>query len=144
MKGPLPFAALLAILLLGPLMLHRQEGRSGEGADETLVIITPHNEATRYEFARAFREEHFEKTGKRVYVDWRTTGGTSEIARYVAAQYLGSFRDYWTRTLNSPWTPECVFFDDPKAAGPAALAARKAFLASNASCGVDLFFGGGS
>lgn len=144
MKGILPFAALLAILLLGPILLHRQAGRSGERADETLVIITPHNEATRYEFARAFREAHFAKTGRRVFVDWRTTGGTSEIARYVAAQYLGSFRDYWTRVLHREWTPGCASFDNPKTADPAGVAARNAFLTSDAGCGVDLFFGGGS
>jgi ABC-type Fe3+ transport system substrate-binding protein len=143
MKAALPFAVLLAVLLLGPILLHRQEGRSGGGADETLVIITPHNEATRYEFGRAFREAHFAKTGRRVFVDWRTAGGTSEIARYVAAQFLGSFRAYWTGTLHRAWTPECAAFDDPKAAA-GSLAARNAFLASNAGCGVDLFFGGGS
>jgi ABC-type Fe3+ transport system substrate-binding protein len=144
MKGVLPYAALLALLLLGPLLLHRDGGKAGMGTDETLVIITPHSEATRYEFGRAFAEEYFARTGKRVFVDWRTTGGTSEIARYVGAQYLGSFRDYWTNTLHRPWTPECAQFDDPKATSPGALAARKAFLASNAGCGVDLFFGGGS
>ena len=146
MKGILPFAALLAILLLGPILLHRQTGRSGESADETLVIITPHNEATRYEFAQAFREAHFAKTGRRIFVDWRTAGGTSEIARYVAAQYLGSFRDYWTRTLHRQWTAECASFDDPRAAAGSAAArtARAAFLDSNAGCGLDLFFGGGS
>ena len=89
-------------------------------------------------------EAHFAKTGTRVFVDWRTAGGTSEIARYVAAQYLGSFRNYWTRTLHREWTPDCAAFDDPKATTPEATAARKAFLTSDAGCGVDLFFGGGS
>ena len=144
MKAILPFAALLAILLLGPILLHQHAGRSGERVDDTLIIMTPHNEATRYEFARAFREAYFAKTGRHVFVDWRTAGGTSEIARYVTAQYLGSFRNYWTQTLNRPWTPECASFDDPKSISPAAIAARKAFLASDAGCGVDLFFGGGS
>jgi len=142
MKGVLPFAVLLAILLLGPILLHPHAGPSGERADERLVIITPHNEATRYEFARAFREAHFAKTGRRVFVDWRTAGGTSEIARYIAAQYLGSFRDYWTRTLHREWTAQCASFDDPKVAAGAS--ARSAFVESNAGCGIDLFFGGGS
>jgi len=144
MKGILPFAALLALLLLGPLFLHRHADQSNQPADDTLVIITPHNEATRYEFARAFREAWFAKTGRHVFVDWRTAGGTSEIARYVAAQYLGSFRHYWTSAVGRPWTPECAPFDDPKATAPAAVAARKAFLSSDAGCGIDLFFGGGS
>jgi iron(III) transport system substrate-binding protein len=144
MKGLAPFAVLLVALLLGPILLHRHAGKSGETVDETLVIITPHNEATRYEFARAFRESHFARTGRRVFVDWRTTGGTSEIARYVAAQYLGSFKNYWTQSLQREWTPECAAFDDPRVTGSTALAARKAFLVSDAGCGIDLFFGGGS
>jgi ABC-type Fe3+ transport system substrate-binding protein len=144
MKAALPFAVLLGVLLLGPILLHRGADQSGRRPDETLVIITPHNEATRYEFARAFREAHLARTGRSVFVDWRTAGGTSEIARYVAAQYFGSFRDYWTRTLHREWMPECASFDDAKAAGAEAVAARKAFLASNAGCGLDLFFGGGS
>jgi len=144
MKAGLALVALLGILLLGPILLHRHAGESGGSADEALVIITPHNEATRYEFARAFREAHFAKTGRRVFVDWRSAGGTSEIVRYVAAQYLGSFRNYWTQTLHREWTPECSAFDDPRATAAETVAARKAFLASNASCGADLFFGGGS
>ncbi len=144
MKGLFPLAALLSLLLLGPILLRHEADRSGRRADETLVIITPHNEATRHEFARAFSEAYFARTGRSVFVDWRTAGGTSEIARYLAAQYLGSFRDYWTRTLRHDWTPDCASFDNPKATAPAAMAARKAFLASNTGCGVDLFFGGGS
>ena len=143
MKAIAPFVLLLAVLVLGPILL-RHGGPSDQAADETLVIITPHNEATRYEFARAFRAEHLAKTGRTVFVDWRTAGGTSEIARYIAAQYLGSFRDYWTNTLHRPWTPPCDAYSDPKAAAPESVAARKVFLASNAGCGVDLFFGGGS
>jgi ABC-type Fe3+ transport system substrate-binding protein len=143
MKGIVPFVALLALLLLGPMVLHHDEGKAGGRADETLIIISPHNEATRYEFGRAFAEAHYAKTGRRVFVDWRTTGGTSEIARYVAAQYLGSFRNYWTGTLHRPWVAGDVAFDDPRATG-VGLEARKAFLGSNAGCGVDLFFGGGS
>ena len=50
-------------------------------------------------------------------------GGTSEIARYVAAQYFGSFRDYWTHTLHRDWTPGCASFDNAKAAAPDAVAA---------------------
>jgi iron(III) transport system substrate-binding protein len=144
MKAIFPFAAALAILLLGPLLLHHRAASSGTYAEETLVIITPHNEATRYEFARAFSDYYFQKTGRTVFVDWRTAGGTSEIGRYIAAQYLGSFRDYWTRILHRDWTPACAAFDDPRTTAPDAIAAHKAFLSSDAGCGVDLFFGGGT
>ena len=55
--------------------------------DETLVIVTPHNEAIRSEFTRGFQKWHKEKRGKTVEIDWRTVGGTSEIARYIASEY---------------------------------------------------------
>jgi ABC-type Fe3+ transport system substrate-binding protein len=146
MKGLLPFAIPLALLLLGPILLEHQatSSRAANASGDTVVIITPHNEATLYEFARAFRQYHFARTGRDVFVDWRSAGGTSEIARYVDAQFLGSFRDYWQHTLHRDWTPGCAAFDDPKAATPDAIAARQAFLSSNAGCGIDLFFGGGS
>ena len=35
-------------------------------ADETLVVITPHNEAIRYEFARGFRDWYKARTGRTV------------------------------------------------------------------------------
>ena len=149
MKQTLPLGALLLILLLGPLLLRPRGEKAGTAGppDETLIIITPHNEATRYEFGRAFAEEHFAKTGRRVLVDWRTAGGTSELARYIAAQFQGSFRDYWTNTLHRTWSAEAASaFDDPKVApaGTGPGAARSAFLASNVGCGDDVFFGGGS
>ena len=64
MKGVPPFARSAGVLLLGPMLLQRAGGpvRGGK-ADETLVIITPHNEATRYEFARAFRRGPFCQDG---------------------------------------------------------------------------------
>ncbi|HEX4085935.1 MAG TPA: extracellular solute-binding protein [Chthoniobacteraceae bacterium] len=144
MKGALVYAGLLLVVLLGPILLRKHIENPNGQADETLVIISPHNEAIRYEFARAFSAAHFAKTGRRVFVDWRAPGGASEIARYVAAQFLGSFRDDWTRVLHREWTPGCAAFDEPRATGSDAMAARAAFLKSNAGCGVDLFFGGGS
>ncbi len=57
-------------------------------ADDTVVIVTPHNEAIRFEFARAFAEYYQAKTGRTVRVDWRLVGGTSEIARYLQSEFL--------------------------------------------------------
>jgi len=131
------FAAVLAT----PLLL-RQKIAEPSKEDLTLVIITPHNEATRYEFEHAFRDYYFKKTGKTVRIDWRTPGGTSEIARYLASEYFASFQNYWINKLRQPWNSEVESaFDNPKAApeNPA----RKAFLESEAGCGIDLFFGGG-
>lgn len=122
-----------------------------EAADETLVVISPHNEAIRYEFARAFSEHIEAKHGKKVRIDWRIPGGTSEIARFIFGEYKAAFENYWTRALDQPWTAEIEesFQDsklelpeDPSQDSPEQ-AARRAFLASDVSCGIDIFFGGG-
>ena len=140
-------AALVAVILL-PVALRSRTDVSTAKAEETLVIVSPHNEAVRYEFDRAFTAAHFQRTGRRVRIDWRTPGGTSEIARYLASAYLGAFQYEWESHLRQPWNAEVqAAFDNPKIVpGDATLAARarKAFLDSNVSCGIDLFFGGGS
>ncbi len=116
------------------------------GAAETLVVLTPHNQAVRYEFGRAFRE-HMARQGRRVDIDWRTPGGTAEIARLLAGDYTASFQLYWTRALGRRWSSEIAagFMRAQDAArGGDVAEARRAFLRSDVSCGVDLLFGGGS
>ena len=122
-------------------------------ADETLVIVTPHNEAICSEFARGFREWYQQRTGKTVRVDWRIPGGTSEIARYLQSQYQAPFGTYWgQRSGGKPFTDVVQrSFDNPKitpgtdaAKDDEGQAARRLFLASDVSSGIDLFFGGGS
>ena len=142
--------ALVAVILL-PLALRSRPPGSGapvHGAAETLVILTPHNEATRCEFENAFVAAHRARTGRTVRIDWRTPGGTSEISRYLASEYLGAFQFHWEHTLHQPWSAEVQgAFDNPKVQpgnGSASARARKAFLESNTGCGVDLLFGGGS
>ena len=121
---------------------------STERADETLVLVTPHNEAIRHEYARGFREWYHAKTGKTVAIDWRVLGGTSEIARFLEGEYVASFQNIWTQKLGKPWSVEVqAGFQNPKlpADAPAIVKeARAAFLASEAACGIDLFFGGGT
>ena len=73
-------AALAGIVAL-PFAL--RPGTSAAAAtDDTLVIITPHNEALRTEFGRGFQKWYEAKTGRTVAIDWRVIGGTSEITRY--------------------------------------------------------------
>ena len=148
-----PRLALLAALigvLVAPFAArsHRAEAPR-PGPTETLVILTPHNQAVRYEFGRAFRA-HMARLGRQVEIDWRTPGGTAEISRYLVAEYTASFELFWTRKLGRPWSGELASgfmrpADPHGPAAPAALAAaRAAFLASDVGCGVDLLFGGGS
>ncbi len=139
-------AALVATVAL-PFAL-RPERRVPGQADDTLVIITPHNEATRFEFGRGFQAWYRERTGRTVTVDWRVVGGTSEITRVLEGAYNAAFERRWTAAAGRKWSAEIqTGFVNPKlsAEAPALVrAAREEFLASDAGCGIDVFFGGGS
>ena len=132
------FAA-LAFIVAVPFALKPKEDMLAK-ADDTLVIITPHNEQIRYEFGRAFGEYYQQRTGRTIRIDWRMPGGTSEIARYLKGEYYAAFERLW-KAGGREWTAEAAAtFDDPKAQSEA----RQAFLASNTGIGIDLFFGGGA
>ena len=94
--------ALVATVALPFILRPRQA--SPERADDTVVIITPHNEAIRHEFELGFRDWYRARTGRTVFVDWRMIGGTSEIARYLEGEYVASFRNLWTGKLGRPWS----------------------------------------
>jgi len=164
LKRSFIIAALVLTLAL-PFALRppSDKSRRGEKADDTLVIISPHNEAIRYEFGRAFRHWYRERTGRSITVDWRAIGGTSEITRFIESEYLTAFQNHWTKTLGRPWSAEvqaafanpqldgndessdaAAFDGEAKNGSATPRVARAAFLASEVSCGIDLFFGGGA
>src|SRR4051812_47311312 len=139
--------AALAVIIALPFALRPKRTAEQQQADETLVIITPHNEAIRSEYARGFRDWYRKKTGKAVVIDWRVIGGTSEIARFLEGEYVASFQLYWTHLLGKRWSVDVQSgFQNgrlPKDADPLVKEAREVFLKSNVGCGIDLFFGGG-
>ena len=138
--------ALVATVAL-PFVL-RPKQRETERTDDTLVLVTPHNEAIRHEYAQGFKTWYRAKTGRSVKIDWRVLGGTSEIARFMEGEYTAAFQNYWTKKLGQAWSTEVqAGFQNqklPADASPAARAAREAFMASDVGCGIDLFFGGGT
>jgi iron(III) transport system substrate-binding protein len=52
-----------------------------------VVIITPHVDAIRYEFARGFAEWHEQQFGGTAEVEWRNVGGTSDALRFMLSEY---------------------------------------------------------
>lgn len=56
-------------------------------AAERLVIISPHWEGIRFEFARAFSDWHKLNFGQPVEIDWRDLGGTSDDQKFVISEY---------------------------------------------------------
>ncbi|MFH1477034.1 MAG: extracellular solute-binding protein [Verrucomicrobiota bacterium] len=81
----------LAGVLLAPFLLQPKREAFPAGA-RTLVILSPHNEAVRHEFERAFRRWHRTRFGETVVIDWRNIGGTSEIARYLDSEFTAAER----------------------------------------------------
>ncbi len=150
LRNSIILASIIAIVAL-PFALRpaRDSGAAAAArADDTVVIITPHNEVIRQEFQAGFVRWWRQRTGRTVYIDWRNIGGTSEIARYLDSEYTSAFRNHWVNTLGRAWsfTVQSAFANGrlPDSAPAEAKEARAAFLASDVGCGLDVFFGGGA
>ena len=79
---------LLALIVALPMALRRKTATtSARTADDTLVILSPHNESIRQEFGEAFAAHWKKSTGRSIYIDWRTPGGTSEIRMVLDAGF---------------------------------------------------------
>ncbi len=76
----------MAVVLGVPFAVRPPEARAPNDA-QRLVIITPHVEPIRIEFARVFDEWHRAKFGAPVVIDWRVPGGTSDIQKQLKAIY---------------------------------------------------------
>jgi ABC-type Fe3+ transport system substrate-binding protein len=53
----------------------------------SLIIVSPHNEAIRGEFERAFTVWAAEKAGFTVKIEWRDVGGSTQAIKYVIDQF---------------------------------------------------------
>jgi ABC-type Fe3+ transport system substrate-binding protein len=79
---------LLALIVALPLVMRRESATtSPRKADDRLVILSPHNESIRQEFGEAFAAHWRKTTGRSIYIDWRTPGGTSEIRMVLDAGF---------------------------------------------------------
>lgn len=151
-SGVLLPGVLLAFLLALPFAARSRKSPSPSPSvnqatpSETLVVLTPHNEAIRVEMGNGFAR-HMAARGRRVEIDWRSPGGGADITRYLAAEYAAAFRLYWTRTLERRWSGKIeAALTSPGAdlSDPEVASARHAFLTSDVGCGVDVLFGSGS
>ncbi len=146
MKPALPGLALLAALLVVPFALRPPQLTDDEDAPR-LVVLTPHNEAIRYEITRGFKR-HLAAQQRNVRIDWRSPGGTTEIARYLASEFRSAFEAEWRTKQGKPLSEAGArAFVNPKQSSegesePAR--ARRAFLASKVGVKIDVLFGGGS
>lgn len=147
--------ALLVAILVAPFLLRPDDASVTSPKAERLIIISPHNESIRSEFERAFVRHMRQEFGREVWIDWRQPGGTSEIARYLKSEYANAFANLWSRKTgkaadsvilnafaNDKIDPETATASDELSAE--AIEARRMFLESDLSSGIDLFFGGGA
>jgi len=146
MKHALPGLVALAALLVVPFAL--RPSTPPEEGSRRLVLLTPHNEAIRTEMGRGF-QRYLERRGQpHVKLDWRSPGGTTELARYMASEYRSVFEQYFLRKTGRPLSERGALAfanakQTPEGDDEAALA-RRLFLASNVGIKIDLLFGGGS
>jgi iron(III) transport system substrate-binding protein len=147
MKAALPGLVALAALLLVPFALRPKIGPEPD-TTRRLVLLTPHNEAIRYEMTRGFRLFLQERHQPPVKLDWRNPGGTTEITRYLASEYRSAFEHYYRQRTGRPLSERgALAFANPKQASAGddeAANARRLFLASNVGINIDVLFGGGS
>ncbi|MDA1260254.1 MAG: ABC transporter substrate-binding protein [Planctomycetota bacterium] len=118
-------------------------------AKRRLAVITPHNEAIRSEFGRAFEDWHLREHGSPVRVDWIVIGGTSEIARFLASESTSAYRA-WRLREGRGWpagAAEAALAKVPPTDPELALIWRDFRAIDDPTAfdcgGVDLFFGGG-
>jgi len=81
------------LVLLAPLVVQRivtgglNTHAKAQASSLRLVVISPHNQDIRGEFAGAFKEWHAAKYGSPVELDFRTMGGTNDIQRFLDTNY---------------------------------------------------------
>jgi iron(III) transport system substrate-binding protein len=56
-------------------------------AQNQVIIITPHNEAIRVEFARGFNLWHRQRYATDATVEWRDAGGSTDALRFVLSEF---------------------------------------------------------
>ncbi|MEM1422914.1 MAG: extracellular solute-binding protein [Planctomycetota bacterium] len=81
------------LVVLGVPFLVRPESQGSGDAERRVIIITPHNEQIRTEFARGFASWHEREFGETAEVVWVTPGGTSEIRRQLQSIYTKALQD---------------------------------------------------
>src|SRR6266571_6847615 len=57
-------------------------------AESRVILISPHNEAIRYEFGGGFDEWYRKRFGDGAVVEWRDAGGTADALRFVQSEFV--------------------------------------------------------
>lgn len=148
-----PLVGLVALIAI-PFALHRTGSSDlltsiARPTALHLAVISPHNDAIRREFARAFSRWHAARFGTPVEVQWIVIGGTTEIARFLETQYAEAVRAWWRRR-GRPWRSDLaaiMFRAAPPVDDPLGEALWREYRTVDDpvefGCRIDVFFGGG-
>lgn len=78
-----------ATLVVVSLLAGCRDRGPAPGDPDTLVVVSPHDEAIREEFTRAF-EEHERAAGRRGKLRWQPARGTGNIMRMLEAEFAAA------------------------------------------------------
>ena len=60
----------------------------GARAEEArVIVVSPHNEAIRYEFGHRFAQWHLERHHEPASVEWRDIGGSTDAFRFIRSEF---------------------------------------------------------
>ena len=74
---PIPLAVLVAFLA----------AVTGTAAESRVLVISPHNEAIRWEFGQGFARWYQARYGVPARVEWRDLGGSTDALRFVQSEF---------------------------------------------------------
>ena len=57
------------------------------GAQDRLVLLSPHWKGIEDEFERAFKANYLRESGRSVELEWLDVGGTSEVLRFIRSEF---------------------------------------------------------
>jgi len=101
----IPFL-LFVVVLIVPLALRWASGittaKRATGSDR-IIVITPHAEAIRSEFAFAFSNWHEKHYGSPVFIDYRIYGGATDITRFFDSARSTLFASLHTYNIDIVW-----------------------------------------
>ncbi|MCP3903237.1 MAG: extracellular solute-binding protein [Planctomycetes bacterium] len=81
----------IAVVLIAPFAFRTERPKPVSDA-RRVIIITPHNEQIRTEFARGFARWHEGRYGEPAAVVYNVPGGTSEIRKMLESQYAAALQ----------------------------------------------------
>ena len=94
MKIQVIVISILLVIVLGVpfLMSAGKKGTGHQPGTRTLIVVSPHVPQIRDEFGYGFVRWHEREFGEAVSIDWRATGGTSEIRKQLEAMFRAEIK----------------------------------------------------